>query len=77
MLTAKETKNGRFLGILLALVITLAFVPSVTGAAEAADTAGIKVYVTISDKGELARDKSGQIMAHKEVTVKDLDGDGK
>ena len=77
MLTAKETKNGRFLGILLALVITLAFVLSVTGAAEAADTAGIKVYVTISDKGELARDKSGRIMAHKAVTVKDLDGDGK
>lgn len=48
-----------------------------TEQAHADEEKTIKVFMTISDKGAVAKTKDNDLMAWKEVTVKDLDEDGK
>ena len=59
----------------LALVFMLVFsvMPADAFAAAAKD---ITVYMTVSDKGVIAKTNDGDAMAWKKVTVKDLDGSG-
>ena len=63
----------RVAAILLSLMMMVVFVPTF---AFAADAGSITVFLTVSDKGELAKAKDGSPMAWKEVKVNDIDGDG-
>ncbi len=63
-------------GISASLALTLAAGLIPTLPAYAASARQVKVYYTISDKGDIAKDKDGKFMAQREVTASDLDGDG-
>ena len=64
--------------LILAIAMLVTFMPSLGLAEQAhADEEGIKVFMTVSDKGVIATTKDNEPMAWKEVTVKDLDSDGK
>lgn len=70
----KFKKNcPRVAAILLSLMMMVVFVPTF---AFAADSGSISVYLTVSDKGELAKANDGSPMAWKEVSVTDLDSSG-
>lgn len=72
----KEMKmRKRLLSLVLAFVMVLSLVPVTALAAKATDT--VTAYVTISNQGILAAAKDGTAMACKEVSVTDLDADGK
>jgi hypothetical protein len=68
----------RILALGLSIVMTLTMIPMFGSLAFAADEAAstITVYLTVSNKGELAKANDGTIMAWKPVTVTDLDADG-
>ena len=59
---------------MLVFMLAFSFVPTDAFAAGAAKD--ITVYMTVSDKGVIAKTKDGEAMAWKEVTVKDLDKSG-
>ena len=71
----KEKKSNKFLAMLLSLMMAAAFVPTLAFAEGGGS--GITVYLTVSDGGSLAKDRDGDAMAWKEVSVTDIDGDGK
>lgn len=58
----------------LALVMVFSIIPFSTSV-KAAGT--ITVYLTVSDKGKFVKAKDGSFIAWKEVSVTDVDGDGK
>lgn len=64
---------SKLMALILVVMLMTVYLPT------KAITAGgsIKVYLTVSDRGELAFDNNGLPMAWKAVTVTDLDGDGK
>lgn len=63
----------RIAAILLSMMMVVVFIPTF---AFAADAGTITVYLTVNNAGKLAAAKDGSVMASKEVTVKDADGDG-
>ncbi len=69
-----KKKSNKFLAVLLSLMMVAVFVPTFSFAADRDGT--ITVYLTVSDKGELATANDGSAMAWKDVTVTDIDGDG-
>ena len=72
--------TGKFLSLVLAVATVASMAVPTTAvsafAAEGDETASAKVYVTISDKGVIAKDKDGAAMTAREVAVNDLDADG-
>lgn len=75
-MTRKATmKWMKVVTFILALVLVVSFMPA-SVFAEDGDDNTIKVYMTISDKGTIAKTNDGDAMAWKEVTVSDLDGSG-
>jgi len=65
----------RIISLLLVAVMLIGVLPvSIFAAAPAADA---KVTLTVNNQGVLAAAKDGSVMAYREVTVKDLDADGK
>ncbi|MBQ7901349.1 MAG: Ig-like domain-containing protein, partial [Clostridia bacterium] len=69
-------KTKRVLSVLLSLVMILSMLPTAVIADETA-AADAVVYFTVSNKGLLAADNDGSAMANREVTVTDIDADGK
>ena len=70
----KSNLLRRLAALILSALIGVSLLPSLAFAdGKAAD---IKVYMTISDEGALAKAKDGSPMAWKEVTVSDIDEDG-
>lgn len=68
----------RILALGMALVMTVSMIPMFASLALADEApATINVYLTVSNQGELAKANDGAVMAWKEVTVTDLDKDGK
>lgn len=68
----------RILALGMALVMTLTMIPMFASVALADEaSATIKVDLTVSNQGELAKANDGSVMGQKEVTVIDLDEDGK
>ena len=67
----------RILALGMAFVMTLTMIPMFASLALADDETPttIKVYLTVSNQGELAKANDNSVMAWKEVTVTDLDGD--
>lgn len=71
-------KIKKALSLLLSLVMILCTAPSAIFSAEENETIDeVKVYMTIVDKGVVASDNEGDIMANREVLVTDVNGDGK
>ncbi|MDO5478894.1 MAG: Ig-like domain-containing protein, partial [Clostridia bacterium] len=71
-------KIKKALCLLLSLVMILATAPSAIISAEENETTDeIKVYMTVVNKGVIASDNEGNIMANRELTVSDIDEDGK
>lgn len=66
----------RIVALGMAFVMTIAMIPMLASLALADETpATIKVYLTVSNQGELAEANDHSIMAWKEVEVTDLDGE--
>ena len=61
---------------MLMALLMLTLIPIFASAEGTGGAKGIKVYVTISDKGTIAKTNDGEAMAWKEVTVTDLDKSG-
>ena len=71
-------KIKKALCLLLSLVMILGTAPSAIISAEENETTDeIKVYMTVVNKGVIASDNEGNIMANRELTVSDIDEDGK
>ncbi|MBQ2942543.1 MAG: S-layer homology domain-containing protein [Clostridia bacterium] len=71
-------KIKKALCLLLSLVMILAMAPSAIFSAEENETTEeIKVYMTVVNKDVIASDNDGNIMANRELTVSDIDEDGK
>ncbi len=71
-------KIKKALCLLLSLVMILCTAPSAIFSAEENETTDeVKVYMTIVDKGVIASDNDGDIMADREVFVTDINDDGK
>ena len=66
----------RILALGLSLVMILTTIPMLTSVALAEDAATVKVYLTVSNQGEIAKANDGSLMVCKEVTVTDLNEDG-
>ena len=64
----------KWMSIFLAIAMVLGMMPAAAFAADPADP--VTVYLTVSNKGVLASDNGGEVMANREVTVTDLDGSG-
>lgn len=66
--------------LVMALAMLVAFMPALgltkDAHVNAAAKKSIKVFLTVSDEGDIAESKYGSPMAWEEVTVKDLDEDG-
>lgn len=72
-----KTIKTRLIAIGMALAMVFSMIPAVAlSAVTYAAEATIKVYLTVSNKGELAKANDGSVMAQKPVDVSDLDGDG-
>ncbi len=68
----------RILALGMTLVMTLTMIPMFASIALADEaSATIKVDLTVSNQGEFAKANDGTVMGQKEVTVTDLDEDGK
>ena len=68
----------RILALGMALVMTLTMIPVFASAALADEApTAIKVELTVSNQGELAKANDDTVMGQKEVTVTDLNEDGK
>lgn len=82
MLKVRKKKGSRITAVLLALMMAVVFMPTFAFAADGEDegegTAAdpIKVFMTVSDQGVIAKTNDGDAMAWKEVTVTDLDKSG-
>lgn len=65
--------------LILALAMLVTFMPmlGLPENAHADEEEGITVYLTISDKGVIAKDNDGKAMAWREVEVTDSNNDGK
>lgn len=74
-MSGQKTVSKRILLGGLAVLMAIAFMPAGVFAA-GSNSSGITVYLTVSDKGNIAQAKDGSAMAWKEVTVRDIDGDG-
>jgi hypothetical protein len=72
----RKRKTSRVTAILLALMMVVVFVPTFAFAADGDEADGITVFMTVSDKGTIAKTKDNEPMAWKEVNVKDLDNSG-
>lgn len=68
--------GNRYFTKLAALLMTVMLVAAFMPADVSAAAKDIKVYMTVSNKGVIAKTKDGDAMAWKEVTVKDLDASG-
>lgn len=69
-------KSKRILSLLLSLAVISGTAPAYVSAnTEPAEDA--RVYFTVSDRGIIAADNDGKAMAGREVTVKDINLDGK
>ncbi|MBR4720387.1 MAG: alkaline phosphatase [Clostridia bacterium] len=64
-------KSKKILSLILAILMCLTVMPNAVFAENE-----IQVYLTVSVKGVIASDNDGTPMANREVTVKDIDGDG-
>ena len=70
-------KLKKLLISVMAVIMVLAFMPAMAFADDAAGAAkDIKVYLTVSNQGNIATTKDGETMTWKEVTVTDLDASG-
>ena len=72
----KNKRASKVTAILLALMMAVVFMPTFAFAADGGAADDTIVYMTVSDQSVLATAKDGSAVAWKEVTVKDLDGDG-
>ncbi|MFR9192462.1 MAG: DUF4430 domain-containing protein [Anaerovoracaceae bacterium] len=74
----KNKNMKKWLSMLLMIAIMMTMIPSAafaqSGSAPAEDAV---VTLTVSNKGALATANDGSLMAEKEVTVKDINSDGK
>ena len=68
----RSRKNMLHSALMLLAVMALIFVPFKASA----EDAGIKVFMTVSNKGAIVSTNDGEAMAWKEVTVLDLDENG-
>ena len=66
----------RILSILLSLMMIISTLPAVVLADDTA-AADAVIYFTVSDRGVFASDNDGNIMLNKQVTVTDINKDGK
>ena len=73
MRSGNRTIVSKLMTLILAVVLMAAYLPTKAIAAGGS----IKVFLTVSTGGELAFANDENPMARKEVTVTDLDGDGK
>lgn len=69
-------KSKRIFSLLLSLVMIFSMAAA-SVPAQAAPAPDAVVYMTVSNQGLLASDNDGNAMANREVTVKDIDKDGK
>lgn len=76
MKTQWRSRSSRVTAMILAFMMTLVFIPTFPLASYAAEEDGVTVYLTVNNQGTLAQAKDGSVMAEKEVTVTDIDGDG-
>ncbi|MCQ2546361.1 MAG: fibronectin type III domain-containing protein [Clostridia bacterium] len=67
-----KKKMTKVLAMLMCIMTAVAFMPAFAFAADG----GVSVKITVSGKGELALDNSGNPVAAKSITVTDRDGDG-
>lgn len=67
----------RILSFTLAIVLTLTMIPMFGIFAFAATASPINVYLSVSNRGEIATDNNGDLMAWKSVRVTDANKDGK
>ena len=65
-------KSKKVLSLILSMLLVFATMPDISFAETEA-----KVYITVSNRGVIASDNDGTPMANREVTVKDIDSDGK
>lgn len=63
--------------LLIVLVMLIGMLPMTALAADTTEAAQTVVYMTVSNKGVLAKDKDGGAMAVRKVTVTDTNNDGK
>ena len=73
--TVKRLRQIAAVSACTAMICT-AFAAGFTVNAEEKAASSINVYMTVSDKGEIAKAKDGTAMAAKKVTVTDRDSDG-
>lgn len=75
MLKQRTKRSSKITAIILSLMMVVVFMPTFAFAADG-DADGITVYLTVSDKGDIAKANDGSLMAWKEVSVKDINEDG-
>lgn len=74
----RQKVSSRLLAFLLSVIMIIGMLPTTAVAAGTNEPAADAVVtLTVSNKGVLATATDGSIMANKEVTVKDIDSDGK
>lgn len=77
MQKTKKSAN-RLLALLLSIMMLVSMLPLSVFAEETTGAAADAVVtLTVSNRGVLATAADGSVMANKEVTVKDIDSDGK
>lgn len=73
-----KSMSRRWLAILLAVAMIAAMIPTAAFASDgSAPAEDAVVTLTVSNKGALATANDGSVMAEREVTVKDINSDGK
>ena len=69
-------KTKRILSLLLVLCMLLSTAPISAFAEEITAAEAAVIYLTVNNKGVIATDTEGGIMANREVTVTDRDSNG-
>ena len=74
----KQESRKKWLSLLLVIAMLLTMMPTAAFAqSDSAQAEDAVVTLTVSNKGALATANDGSLMAEKEVTVKDINSDGK
>ncbi len=70
-------KQKRFMSLLLTLCMLFTLVPFSAFADDLTPAENATIYLTVNNRGVIATDNEGKIMANREVTVRDINSDGK